>query len=597
MSYRDMGCGEPRADDAERTLTLSGWVGRRRDHGGLIFVDLRDRSGALQLVIDPERAPDAHAIAHRLRLEEVVRVRGVLVLRSESTRNPALPTGDVELSVGEIEVLGPAEVLPFQLDDEGVDETLRIHHRYLDLRRPAMQRIQKIRVDVTRIMRRYLEDRGFWELETPMLTRSTPEGARDFLVPARLSPGSFYALPQSPQLFKQLFMCAGYDRYYQIARCFRDEAQRADRQLEFTQLDIEMSFVEREDVLTLVEGLYAEIWQQVAGVELELPFLRLSYAEAMRRYGSDKPDLRYDLEIGDVSEAVKDSEFGVFRSAVEAGGIVRGLSVPGVTVTRKDIDELQAFAKEWGGKGLAHLIVEPSGELRSPIAKFLSESEVAAILEATGAGPGSVVFLAADSEAIVNRVLGALRSHLAERFDLIDRDAWRFLYVVDFPLFKQDEETGGWAAEHHMFTAPVHVHEDLIESDPGAVLSEAYDMVLNGTEMASGSIRINRPDLQQRVFDAVGFEREDAEERFGFLLRALRFGAPPHGGMAPGLDRTVMVLAGTDNLREVIAFPKIGGGYDPLTDAPAPVEDEQLRELGLSLRKPAPGTPPAEQKG
>ena len=527
MSYRDMGCGEPRAGDAERTLTLSGWVGRRRDHGGLIFIDLRDRSGAVQLVIDPERAADAHAIAHRLRLEEVVRVRGVLVLRSQETRNPALPTGDVELSVSEIELLGPAEVLPFQLDDENVDETLRIHHRYLDLRRPSMQRIQKIRVDVTRIMRRYLEDRGFWELETPMLTRSTPEGARDFLVPARLSPGSFYALPQSPQLFKQLFMVAGYDRYYQIARCFRDEAQRADRQLEFTQLDIEMSFVEREDVLSLCEGLYAEIWQQVAGVELELPFPRLSYAEVMRRYGSDKPDLRYGLEIGDVSESVRASEFGVFRSAVEAGGIVRGLSVPGVSVTRKDIDELQAFAKEWGGKGLAHLIVEPSGELRSPIAKFLSEAEVAAILEATGAAPGSVVFLAADSEAIVNRVLGALRSHLAERFDLIDRDAWKFLYVVDFPLFKEDEETGGWAAEHHMFTAPVRVHEDLIETDPGAVLSEAYDMVLNGTEMASGSIRINRPDLQQRVFDAVGFERAEAEERFGFLLRALRYGAPP----------------------------------------------------------------------
>jgi aspartyl-tRNA synthetase len=587
-----MGCGEPRAESAERTLTLSGWVGRRRDHGGLIFVDLRDRSGSVQLVIDPERAPDAHAVAHRLRLEEVVRVRGVLVLRSEGTRNPALPTGDVELSISEIEVLGPSEVLPFQLDDEGVDETLRIHHRYLDLRRPAMQRIQKIRVDVTRIMRRYLEDRGFWELETPMLTRSTPEGARDFLVPARLSPGSFYALPQSPQLFKQLFMCAGYDRYYQIARCFRDEAQRADRQLEFTQLDIEMSFVERDEVLSLVEGLYAEIWQEVAGVELELPFLRLSYADAMRRYGSDKPDLRYGLEIGDVSDAVRASEFGVFRSAVEAGGIVRGLSVPGVSVTRKDIDELQAFAKEWGGKGLAHLIVEPTGELRSPIAKFLSEAEVAAILEATGAEPGSVVFLAADSEAIVNRVLGALRSHLAERFDLIDRDAWRFLYVVDFPLFKQDEETGGWAAEHHMFTAPVRVHEDLLESDPGAVLSEAYDMVLNGTEMASGSIRINRPDLQQRVFDVIGFERQDAEERFGFLLRALRFGAPPHGGMAPGLDRTVMVLAATDNLREVIAFPKIGGGYDPLTGAPAPVVAEQLAELGLAVRPRAPGAPP-----
>ncbi|HEY1478566.1 MAG TPA: aspartate--tRNA ligase [Gaiellales bacterium] len=592
MSYRDMTCGEARLDDAGRTLTLSGWVGRRRDHGGLIFVDLRDRSGAVQLVIDPERSPEAHAVAHRLRLEEVIRVRGELVPRSEGTRNPALATGDVELSVSAAEVLAPSEPLPFQLDEEGVDETLRIHHRYLDLRRPAMQRIQKIRVDVTRIMRRYLEDRGFWELETPMLTRSTPEGARDFLVPARLDPGAFYALPQSPQLFKQLLMCAGYERYYQIARCFRDEAQRADRQLEFTQLDFEMSFVEREEVLAVVEGLYGEIWKQILGVEIELPFPRLSYHDAMRRYGSDKPDLRYGLEIGDVSEAVKGSAFGVFRSAVEAGGIVRALAVPGVSVTRKDIDELQAFAKEWGGKGLAHLIFEPDGELRSPILKFLSEAEVAAIREATGAEPGSVVFLAADAEPIVNRVLGALRAHLAERFDLIDRSAWRFLYVVDFPLFKQDEETGGWGAEHHMFTAPIKEHEGMLESDPGAVISEAYDMVLNGLEMASGSIRINRPDLQQRVFDVVGFERADAEERFGFLLRALRFGAPPHGGMAPGLDRTVMLLAGTDNLREVIAFPKTGGGYDPLTGAPAPVEATQLGELGLTVRpKPAPAKP------
>jgi aspartyl-tRNA synthetase len=575
MSYRDMFCGEPRLEVAGRELTLSGWVGRRRDHGGLIFVDLRDRSGAVQLVIDPERSPEAHAVAHRLRLEEVIRVRGELVPRSESTRNPALATGDVELSVASVELLGPSEPLPFQLDEEGVDETLRIHHRYLDLRRPAMQRIQRIRVDVTRIMRRYLEDRGFWELETPMLTRSTPEGARDFLVPARLNPGSFYALPQSPQLFKQLLMCAGYERYYQIARCFRDEAQRADRQLEFTQLDLEMSFVEREEVLALVEGLYAEIWQQVAGIEVELPFPRLSYHEAMRRFGSDKPDLRFGLEIGDVSDAVRASEFGVFRSAVEAGGVVRGLCVPDASVTRKDIDELQAFAKEWGGKGLAHLIIEPDGEVRSPIAKFLSEAEISAIRLATGAEAFSVVFLAADSEPIVNRVLGALRSHLAERFDLIDREAWKFLYVVDFPLFKE--------------------HEDLIESDPGAVISEAYDMVVNGLELASGSIRINRPDLQQRVFDRVGFAGEDAEERFGFLLRALRFGAPPHGGMAPGLDRTVMLLADTDNLREVIAFPKTGGGFDPLTAAPAPVGAVQLEELGLLLRPQK--EPPSQSNG
>ena len=427
-----------------------------------------------------------------------------------------------------------------------------------------------------------------------MLTRSTPEGARDFLVPARLVPGSFYALPQSPQLFKQLLMCAGYERYYQIARCFRDEAQRADRQLEFTQLDIEMSFVEREEVLSLVEGLYAEIWKQIIDVEVPLPIPRISYHDAMRRYGSDKPDLRFGLEIADVSELVASSEFGVFRSAVADGGIVRALAVPDASVTRRDIDELQAFAREWGGKGLAHVIIEPDGEARSPILKFLTEAELAGIREATGAGPGSVIFFAADSEPVVTRVLGALRSHLAERFSLIDEGAWRFLYVVDFPLFKQDEETGAWGAEHHMFTAPVRADEDKIESDPGAVISEAYDLVLNGLEMASGSIRINRPDLQQRVFDRVGFAREDAEERFGFLLRALRFGAPPHGGMAPGLDRTVMQLAGTDNLREVIAFPKTGGGFDPLTGAPAPVPPEQLDELSLLVRPPkAPPAPPS----
>jgi aspartyl-tRNA synthetase len=589
-TYRDMLCGEPRAEHTGRELTLSGWVGGRRDHGGLVFIDLRDRTGIVQLVMDPERSPEAHAVAHALRLECVVRARGELVPRSETTRNDQLPTGDVELAVAELELLSSSEVLPFQLDDEGVDEALRIRHRYLDLRRPRMQELQGIRTRAVRSIRRFLDERGFLDLETPTMTRATPEGARDFVIPFRLEPGTFYALPQSPQLYKQLLMCGGFDRYYQIARCWRDEAQRADRALEFTQLDLEMSFVEREDVLTLTEQLMAEVWRD-AGHEIELPFPRMPYGEALARYGSDKPDLRYGLEIGDVSEQVAGSEFGVFSRAVSAGGVVRCLSVPGAAeaLSRKDYDELAEFAKEWGGKGLAYLIFEADGSVRSPIAKFLSEAEVAAIRAGAGAEPGSVAFIAADSQPVVERVLGALRPHLARRFELICDGQWKFLFVVDFPLFKENEEGGGWTAEHHPFTAPKREDEHLLESDPGAVASEAYDLVLNGLEMASGSIRINRAELQTRVLDVIGIAPDEAEERFGFLLRALRFGAPPHGGIAPGIDRIAMQLGDTDNLREVVAFPKLGGGSDPLTGAPAPLPAEQLAELGLTVvRKPAP---------
>jgi aspartyl-tRNA synthetase len=542
----------------------------------------------VQLVIDPEHAPQAHAAAHNLRLEAVIRVVGDLSERAQGTRNPNLATGDVELKVDELELLSPSEPLPFQLDEENVDETLRVHHRYLDLRRPEMQRVQEIRVNVVRIMRRYLEARGFWDLETPMMTKSTPEGARDFLVPARLAPGSFYALPQSPQLFKQLLMMSGFERYYQIARCFRDEAQRADRQLEFTQLDLEMSFVEREDVLQICEGLYAEIWREILGVEVELPLQRLDYRESMRRFGTDKPDLRYGLEIADLTETLQGSGFGVFENAIASGGVVRALALPGgAQLSRKNFDELEAFAREWGGKGLARIVYDPDGSVRSPIAKFLSEDHLEAIRTATGAEPGSAVFLAADSEKTVVRVLGALRPHLARQHGLIDESRWAMLFVVDFPLFAYDEDEGRWVAEHHMFTAPHREHEAILESDPGAVLSEAYDFVINGQEMASGSIRIHRPDLQQRVFDVVGFAREDAEARFGFLLRALRYGAPPHGGIAPGLDRTVMQLARNENIRDVIPFPKIAGGLDPLTGAPSPVAPQQLDELSLQVKPPA----------
>ena len=586
--YRTHGCGELGAGLAGERVVVSGFIGRHRDHGGLIFLDVRDASGVVQVVIDPSDAPEARAAAHAARVESVVRVEGAVARRSPETVNPRLATGEIELRCEVFEVLSPADALPFQLDDEGVDEALRIRHRALDLRRDEMTQRLRTRAHVTRIMRRHLEDRGFHDLETPVLTKSTPEGARDFLVPARLHPGSFYALPQSPQLFKQLYMMSGFEKYFQIARCFRDEAQRADRQLEFTQLDIEMAYVERDEILDLVEGLYCEIWQEVKGIELARPFPKITWHESMLRFGSDKPDLRYGLEIADVTDLVRESEFGVFAGAAAAGGVVRALACPGAaSLSRKDLDALAEFAKEWGGKGLAYLLLEESGEVRSPIAKFLTPAELDGLRAATGAGNGDAIFIAADTEAIVTRVLGALRPHLADQRDLYDRDAYAFAFVVDFPLFQYDEDEGRFVAEHHMFTAPKREHEALLDTDPGAVISEAYDFVCNGLEIASGSLRIHRADLQQKIFDIVGFSKEDAEERFGFLLRALRYGAPPHGGIAPGLDRAVMLLERTDNIRDVIAFPKIAGGFDPLTDAPTPVEPSQLADLGLQLRPKA----------
>jgi aspartyl-tRNA synthetase len=583
--YRTHGCGALSGDRIGERVVVAGFVARHRDHGSLIFLDLRDASGVVQAVIDPSDAPAAHATAHATRVESVVRVEGEVVARAPETVNPNLATGSIELRVRALDVLSLADPLPFQIDDEGVDEALRIRHRALDLRSPAMTRHLRTRAAVTRVMRRYLEDRGFLDLETPVLTKSTPEGARDFLVPARLSPGTFYALPQSPQLFKQLYMMSGFERYYQIARCFRDEAQRADRQLEFTQLDIEMAFVERDEVLDLVEGLYCEIWREVKGIELARPFPKLTWHDAMTRFGSDKPDLRYGLEIADVTEQVRGSGFAVFTGAIEAGGIVRALACPGgAAFSRRELDDLVAFAREWGGKGLAYLLLEPGGEVRSPIAKFLTPSEIDALRAATGAAAGDAILIAADSEAIVTRVLGALRPHLADRLDLYDRDAYAFAFVVDFPLFTWDADEQRWQAEHHMFTAPKREHEHLLETDPGAVVSEAYDFVCNGLEIASGSLRIHRAELQQRIFDIAGFSAEDAEARFGFLLRALRFGAPPHGGIAPGLDRAVMLLERTENIRDVIAFPKIAGGHDPLTDAPTAVDAGQLDDLGLRLR-------------
>jgi aspartyl-tRNA synthetase len=581
--YRTSVCGDVDTTRVDERVVLSGFVGRLRDHGGLVFIDLRDRSGVVQVVIDPEAVPHAHHI----RVESVVRVDGTVVRRSPQTVNPKLATGEVEVTAASVEVVSAADPLPFQLDDEGVDETLRIRHRALDLRRDVMTRRIQTRVAVTRAMRHHLEDNGFWELETPILGKSTPEGARDFLVPARLAPGSFYALPQSPQLYKQLYMLAGYERYYQIARCFRDEAQRADRQLEFTQLDIEMAYVTEQDVLGLVESLYAQIWREVADVTIPLPIPRIAYADAVARYGSDRPDLRYGMEIADVTALVTDCAFVVFRNAAQSGGVVRGLACPGAAdLSRRELDELAGFAREWGGQGLAYLLVGEGREVRSPIAKFLTADQLAGILDAVGAGPGHAVFLAADTTPIVCRVLGALRPHLAARRGLIAPDAWAFALIVDFPAFQWDADEQRFVAEHHMFTAPKPEHVELLESDPAAVLSQAYDLVINGHEAGGGSIRIHRADVQQRVFNVVGLDADDADERFGFLLRALRLGAPPHGGVAFGLDRTVMLLSGADSIRDVIAFPKIAGGVDPLTDAPTPVDQAQLDDIGLAVAPP-----------
>jgi aspartyl-tRNA synthetase len=579
--YRSHHCGHLSSADTGTRVVVCGFVSRLRDHGGLVFIDLRDRSGLVQVVADPRLLA---AVGH-LRVESVLRVTGAVVARAPDTVNPRLATGEIEIQAEAVEALSIADPLPFQLDEDGVDEALRIRHRALDLRRDEMARTMRTRFLATQAIRRYLEQDGFWELETPILGQSTPEGARDFLVPARLWPGSFYALPQSPQLYKQLYMLAGYERYYQIARCFRDEAQRADRQLEFTQLDIEMAFATETEVIDLSEGVFAHVWREVAGIDVDRPFPRLAYADAMLRYGTDRPDLRYGLEIRDVSGVAADTSFEVFRAATSAGGVVRALAVPeAASLTRRELDELVVFAREWGGQGLAWLIFDPDGGVRSPIAKFLGDGAVEEIRRATGAERGATVFLVADQAAVAARVMGALRPHLARRFGLVPDDAFAFVFVVDFPAFRYDSEQGRLVAEHHMFSAPKPGHEAWLETDPERVVSQAYDLVINGHEAGGGSIRIHRPELQERVFRVLGFDPAAAEARFGFLLRALRLGAPPHGGVAFGLDRLVMLLTGAESIRDVIAFPKIAGGFDPLTDAPTPIDPEQLEELGLALR-------------
>ncbi len=571
--YRDRWAGKLRAESVGERPRVAGWVHRRRDHGGLIFIDLRDRTGLLQLVFRPEEAPEAHAAAGRLRAEDVISATGELVHREEGTVNPNLPTGEIELAVSEFELLADAQTPPFQIDeDEPVGEELRLRYRYLDLRKERMRDTMALRHDVVKTIRDHLSYQGFLEIETPILTRSTPEGARDFLVPSRLIRGSWYALPQSPQLFKQLLMIGGLERYFQIPRCFRDEDFRADRQPEFTQLDVEMAFVEEEDVHALIDPLMQRVLA-LGGIEVELPLPRISYDDAMLRYGSDRPDRRLGVEIVDLTDVFRGSQFKVFGGTVESGGVVRALRARG-DFPRSRIDRLEEKAKSLGAKGLAWAVAEGSG-WRSPIAKFLSEDEIARSTAAVEARQGDVILFAADTPAVAARVLGGLRADVADG----EPPGHDCFWVVDFPMFEWNDEEGRWDALHHPFTSPAG---DL-DGDPGTWRSRAYDVILDGWELGGGSIRINRPDVQQKVFDALGIGPEEAKERFGFLLEALTYGAPPHGGIAFGIDRIVALLARRDSIRDVIAFPKTASGADPLTGAPAQVDERQLRELGVKV--------------
>ena len=576
--YRDTWAGQLTADRADTEARVAGWVHRRRDHGGLIFIDLRDRSGIVQLVFHPENAPEAHERAHALRSEDVISAFGTVTRRDQQNVNPNLATGEIELTVSDLEILADAETPPFPLDEgAGVDEILRLRHRSLDLRRPQLQRTIALRHRVIARMREVLNERDFLEIETPYLTRSTPEGARDYLVPARIQPGSFYALPQSPQLFKQLLMIGGMERYYQIARCFRDEDTRADRQPEFTQLDVEMAFVEEDDVIEVMEAVMGSVFEREGFSVPSPPWPRMTFAEAVSRYGIDRPDTRFGLELHDLGDAVSGTEFKVFADVLAAGGVIRGINAGARELPRSDLEALTELAKQHGAKGLVWAFVQDEG-WRSPIAKFLSAAEVEAITRRLGAKPGDLLLVVADEATTVGQALSALRMELARRFDLIPEGRHDILWVVEFPAFFWDAELKRWDAAHHPFTAP---KGDL--DDPGHLSSRAYDLVLDGSEIGGGSIRINRLEVQQRVFELLGIGPEEAESRFGFLLDALRYGAPPHGGIAMGIDRIVAALAGVESIRDTIAFPKAASGTDPLTGAPAPVDPAQLRELGLRL--------------
>ena len=586
-------CGELRAAHVGEKVTLCGWVHSRRDHGGVTFIDLRDAYGLVQVVFSTDVDGATHDLAQSLRGEFCVSVEGEVRARPAGTTNDKLPTGEVEVAASTLEIFSAAETPPFQVDEhQEVDEQLRLRYRYIDLRRERMQENLRLRHRIIGAIRRFFDDEGFVEVETPMLTRATPEGARDYLVPARLHPGSFYALPQSPQLFKQLLMVSGLDRYYQIVRCFRDEDLRADRQPDFTQLDMEMSFVEMEDVLEVTERMFRFVWREALGVELE-PFPRITFAESMDRFGVDKPDLRFGMELHDLGDVFAGTELRVFRSTLDAGGAIKCITGAGkADLGRKDLDAIVDEAKSLGAGGLVWVAVTSDG-LKSPVEKFLSDDERRGLVEAAGAGTGDLVLIVADPRVeIVHKVLGGLRNRLAERWGLIpdvdrsSRDAWRFAWIVEFPWFEWDEEQQRWDPIHHPFTGVVEDTVEYLETDPGKVISKSYDITLNGWELASGSIRIHDRAMQERVFAALGISQEEAREKFGFLLDAFRYGPPPHGGIAPGIDRIVALAAGETNIREVIAFPKTQSAADPLTGAPAPVDVEQLKILNLELRRP-----------
>lgn len=576
-------CGELRGEDAGRTVTLNGWVHRNRDHGGVHFISLRDRYGITQVVID-EAAPEAlKQIATELKFEYVIAVTGKVRARPDAMVNSDMETGAVELAATQIEILTRSETLPFMVDERSeAREELRLQYRYLDLRSFSMQRKIKLRHDVSFRVREFLHDEGFYEIETPTMIRSTPEGARDFLVPSRINRGTFYALPQSPQLYKQILMVSGFDRYFQIAHCFRDEDARGDRQPEHTQIDIEMSFVGKDDVFALVEGMMKHVFHHALGKELAVPFERLPYDDAMNRFGSDKPDLRFALELQDAAPIVPDSEFKVFKSVLESGGAVKALVVPAASeYSRKQITNLEDVAKTYGAKGLAWMKVTESG-LDGGISKFFP-GQTDSILATLGATSGDLILFVAAPWKTACTALGAVRSRLGRDLELFDANEFRFAWIVDFPLFEYDDENQKWEASHHMFTMPQEQYLDRMEDDPGAVKGDLYDLVCNGVELASGSIRINDPEIQRRIFSIVGFPEEEAEKRFGFLLEAFKYGAPPHGGIAPGLDRLVMLMAGESTIREVIAFPKNTAGLSAMDNSPAPVDQEQLDELGLAI--------------
>ncbi|MFO8009996.1 MAG: aspartate--tRNA ligase [Dehalococcoidia bacterium] len=594
--YRTHNCVELNENSAGKEVTVSGWVNRRRDHGGLIFVDLRDRDGLLQITFDPNKSPEAHRIADQMRSEFVIRVTGELSMRPEGTENPAVSTGRIEMIASEAEILNAARPMPFPLSDESdIDESVRLKYRYLDLRRPRMRRNMMLRHRVIKFMRDFLDDRGFVEIETPILLKSTPEGARDYLVPSRLYPGRFYALPQSPQQLKQLLMVSGFEKYFQVARCFRDEDQRADRQPEFTQLDIEMSFVEEEDILELMESLFTSIVERITPeLEVVKPFPRLSYNDSMARFGNDKPDLRFELELADVSDLVAESEFGVFRNAVAGGGIVKGFSAPGCSgYSRKQQNELVEYVRVRGAKGLVTMALEgdPGGPLenltienvRSQVTKFFTLEQIKAIAKRLGAGTGDLLLLAADHEDIVNTAMSQLRVEMGYRLGLADPNRLVFAFIHDYPLFEWNPERRGWDSMHHPFTSPQLEDIPLLDTDPGKVRAKHYDFICNGFEISSGSIRIHNSDLQLKIFKMLGYGEADIKEQFAHLLDALDFGAPPHGGIAPGIDRFLMLLAGEENIREVIAFPKTKTAQDLMTNSPDVVSEEQLRELHLTV--------------